>query len=63
MMRNKDNEVFATASSCTRVNKTKFVREKKSTRYESEKPWTEMKMAEKFTNRDLDEILIVELGK
>ena len=38
--RNKDNEVSDTASSCTITKKIKLVREKKSMRYESEKPQT-----------------------
>ena len=60
---NKDNEVSDIASSCKRTKKTKLVREKKSTRYESEKLRTEIKMAEKFTTRDLDERLIAEVAK
>ena len=63
MARNKDNEVSDTTSSFTRTKRIELVREKKSMRYESEKPRTKLKMVEKFTNRDLDEILIVELGK
>ena len=63
LMRNKDNEVSNMASSCTRTKMTELIREKKSTRYKSEKPRIELKMAEKFTNRDLDERLIAEVAK
>ena len=62
-MRNKDNEVSNTASFCTRMKRTELLREKKSTRYESEKLQTKLKMEEKLITRDLDKRLIVEVAK
>ena len=45
------------------TKKTELIREKRSTRHKSEKPLTELKTAEKFTTRDLDERLITEVAK
>ena len=50
-------------SSYTRTRKTEPIQENRGTRFESEKSRTELKMAEKFVAKDLDEKLIAEVAK
>ena len=61
--KNRESEVFDTTSSYPRSKKVEPVREKRSTRFESERPKTELKITEKFVAEDLDERMIVELAK
>ena len=59
--KNRECEVSNIASSYLRSKKTEPVREKKSTRFESERPKTELKITEKFVAKDLDKRMIAEL--
>ena len=51
--KNRESEVSDIVSSYPRSKKVEPVREKRSTRFESERPKTELKITEKFVAEDL----------
>ena len=61
--KNRESEVSDTTSSYPRSKNVEPVRNKRNTRFESERPKTELKIIEKFATEDLNERMIVELAK